>query len=587
MGNKRIILMVVISIEVVIIAACAIFLVYAGSDPAKVRRQSEMAQRCLLEEEYEQAIAVFQTIIEIDPRNAEAYLGLAEAYRETDDWERMIQTLEIGFEKTDSVDIQKLLDQYADKDIKADGDVLVDMVSKTDMGIKQDSGSLVETGEKGVAKIREGFMVQYNQITEIPEGYTGLYTLEDIKNMGNDMSGKYILMNDIDVQGDRLNLGNFAGVLQGNYHVLSNQTGSLFSEISGGSISDLALMNVDAEYAALARTMYRGYINNCFATGRIAGEGEAAGGLVGEIHLSFSDLSGNCNISSCYNTAEITGSREAGGIVGKVEISNGMDTGVDIMYCENYGQVSGGIGSVGGIIGTFDYIGRYDKSAYKGARKYMSYRILQCINYASVVAGESGYAGGIAGEISVGAWWDGQDVSFDIIESANYGDVVSSQYRRDGGICGRAAVSSNEYYNHCAKISIRDCLNVGGGAGENSSLDGGICGVMETDSGTISIERCLNIGGSSLAVTGRTTVVNYHEGLVTIEDCYCTDGETIWDGVMKLTKQEIKNPEHLNNFNFSSVWKIDEERGGYPRPLNFEEEMQLEMENMENVESEN
>ena len=32
---------------------------------------------------------------------------------------------------------------------------------------------------------------------EVPAGYTAVYTKEDLKNMQNDLSGKYILMNDI------------------------------------------------------------------------------------------------------------------------------------------------------------------------------------------------------------------------------------------------------------------------------------------------------------------------------------------------------------------------------------------------------
>ena len=33
----------------------------------------------------------------------------------------------------------------------------------------------------------------------IPEGYTPIYTIADLYGINNDMSGKYILMNDIDM----------------------------------------------------------------------------------------------------------------------------------------------------------------------------------------------------------------------------------------------------------------------------------------------------------------------------------------------------------------------------------------------------
>lgn len=35
------------------------------------------------------------------------------------------------------------------------------------------------------------------RLTEVPEGYTGVYTAEDLDNVRNDLNGKYILMNDI------------------------------------------------------------------------------------------------------------------------------------------------------------------------------------------------------------------------------------------------------------------------------------------------------------------------------------------------------------------------------------------------------
>lgn len=34
---------------------------------------------------------------------------------------------------------------------------------------------------------------------EVPEGYTGVYTIDDLYAIRNNLSGKYILMNDIDL----------------------------------------------------------------------------------------------------------------------------------------------------------------------------------------------------------------------------------------------------------------------------------------------------------------------------------------------------------------------------------------------------
>lgn len=424
---------------------------------------------------------------------------------------------------------------------------------------------------------RQGFMIPGTPSDTVPDGYIGIYTLEDLKKLSDNVSGNFILMNDIDVQEDSLKFGNFSGTFNGNFHSINNQKSPLFSAISGGDVSNLALTNVNVEYAALANAMYKGVISNCFVTGNISGEGNVAGGLVAEISLAFSDASGYCSIYYCYNMADIKASREAGGIIGKIEVSNPMDTTVYVEACENYGQISGNEG-IGGIIGSFDYIGKYEKGMYGVPVRYLGYDIYNCFNYASVRAVQTGYAGGIAGKISVSAWWEKQDVIFQIRQCANYGSIAASQYRNGGGICGKIAVGSAEYNNNCAQINIYDCFNAGGADKEISNPDGGICGSMETDSGKVDIERCLNIGECNKAIAPRPTVVNSNEGIVTVGNCYCTEGQTIWDGVEELTVEEMKSPDKLNGLDFSEmcIWKIDERMGGYPRPLYSEETRELE-----------
>ena len=67
------------------------------------------AQKYLVEMEYERAIAEFNKVIELDPMNADAYLGLAEAYEKSGDIEKAIETLEKGFELTGDERIEAAL----------------------------------------------------------------------------------------------------------------------------------------------------------------------------------------------------------------------------------------------------------------------------------------------------------------------------------------------------------------------------------------------------------------------------------------------------------------------------------------------
>lgn len=100
--------MFILGIEAIAIAGLVIFLFYINNDTVRVKRQLELAQHYLLEEEYEQAIAVFNTIIEIDSKNEDAYIGLAQAYAESGNLEDAVKTLEKGYKETNAKGIYEL-----------------------------------------------------------------------------------------------------------------------------------------------------------------------------------------------------------------------------------------------------------------------------------------------------------------------------------------------------------------------------------------------------------------------------------------------------------------------------------------------
>lgn len=112
MSIKKKTIVVIIGIEAVIIAVMITFLFYMNSDTVKVNRQLVLAQRYLLEEDYEHAIAAYEIVITIDPRNADAYLGLAETYAAADDLENAVKTLEKAAEQIDSDEILAMMENY-------------------------------------------------------------------------------------------------------------------------------------------------------------------------------------------------------------------------------------------------------------------------------------------------------------------------------------------------------------------------------------------------------------------------------------------------------------------------------------------
>ena len=70
MSLKNKILTGIIGLEVIFIAGILAFTCYIGSDAVQVTRQMELARQYLQNEEYEQAIAAFEKVIDIDPQNA-------------------------------------------------------------------------------------------------------------------------------------------------------------------------------------------------------------------------------------------------------------------------------------------------------------------------------------------------------------------------------------------------------------------------------------------------------------------------------------------------------------------------------------
>ena len=237
-----------------------------------------------------------------------------------------------------------------------------------------------------------GFIQQINRLSEqeaIAQGYTVIKTAQDLDNIRNDLDGKYILMNDIDLSGFDWNpIGEvdsngikqgFTGVLDGNGYTISNLTINRPDEdyvglfvcigdpntMSGGEVRNLGIEAADivANYCVggLAGGSV-GTITNCYVTGDVTGN-ENAGGLVGVnsgiITNSYAaavsvmgnpDASGGLvgynvgTISNSYASGSITGSTRVGGLVGD-------NYGGTITNCYADGNVNGDRFYIGGLAG--------------------------------------------------------------------------------------------------------------------------------------------------------------------------------------------------------------------------------------------
>ncbi len=107
----------------ILICAAVIFLTAAGiivlmfisknTDNKYISEKLELAQKYLLELDYSNAVLEFTDAIKIDPKNPDAYIGLAEAYIGTGDTDKAVSALKKGLSETEDERIEQLLEKYA------------------------------------------------------------------------------------------------------------------------------------------------------------------------------------------------------------------------------------------------------------------------------------------------------------------------------------------------------------------------------------------------------------------------------------------------------------------------------------------
>ena len=194
----------------------------------------------------------------------------------------------------------------------------------------------------------------------IPEGYTPIYTVSELYGIRNNLSGKYILMNDIDLteatsKGGSMDTGHgwtpidgFNGTFDGGGHRIKGMNiygnageycglfGSLYSDARVKRLG-LTDVNIDVSYNGYSSSYCGaiagryGRIEQCFVTGRITTEGYIlVGGICGYCYQTISD---------CYSNVEIKASGNAGGIVGEASSNTA------IKKCYNRGSINNGTGA--------------------------------------------------------------------------------------------------------------------------------------------------------------------------------------------------------------------------------------------------
>ena len=365
-----------------------------------------------------------------------------------------------------------------------------------------------------------GFICPVEQKSEVPDGYIGIYSYEDMvasfsvkedddRKAAAKHEEKYILMNDIYVPKTHVSFDTFYGILDGNGYAIHSIPRALFSKLCGATVENLGLFadihETEGGAATLARDCDSFYkkdignyiycnLDNCYLYGTIESGGGTGGFIggsaIGDVcavdfancyseasitvkskseyfnqSLSVGGLAGSCRgVINCYNKGNLTiysekGDPYVGGIASKADfIENSYNSG-DINV-----TATGGDCKVGGVVVDLGL-------PYVEANIYIGPEITNCYN--------SG---------NINAYATGKDRYGENYTASAAGIIVDAMDVTLGHDFGSYDYNDGQYvfYYAWAGASIVNCLN--NGLVNSSYMSAGIA--CEA-SGTI-IQNCIN-----------------------------------------------------------------------------------------------
>lgn len=352
--------------------------------------------------------------------------------------------------------------------------------------------------------------------TDILNGFSRIYTAKQLDEIRNELDGKFILMNDIDLSSfenwEPIGTSDepFTGVFDGDGYSINN----LKISVTPQSEYDVKKCGVglfgftdDAEIGNLDMNDVNIIINQPYEVGYPVG---AIVGSAKHSKISSCAVSGNIDVT-------LGGNIELGGILGE-GVSSNMNNVVS--YCINninlkvtgkndgFSLAVGYTTKVGGLVGASDG----------------NVNILSCINNGSISIYPINkvVVGGIA---SSDYGW--------VSNCGNNGDIFINGSATAGGILGESNYISECYNN--GKITVTD---------ETYSKVGGIAGystIEQTTDGTTSAQAAVNC---------------YY---INSFDCAISNVDnSSLVSVKPLSAENMKQQSSFNGFDFENVWTIND-----------------------------
>lgn len=363
-------------------------------------------------------------------------------------------------------------------------------------------------------------------LTEVPSGYIGIYTVDDLQNSSLNTDANYILMNNLDLS----SIDNWEGInnnstFDGNNYTISNLKSTVCGLfVDAKNIQNLSVIEVEItinkrQYDDIGSLACRAYnINNCNSSGTIT---------VSKIDHFFCNIGGmigatsecsikNCNCSVNINHTDPSYENNIGGILGECRYARSLS----IENCKFSGTIYAENAVVGGIVGK-----SYDEK---------------------VKISNTSNTGNLKCDYSV---------------ESQYGDNMCI-----GGIVGLKARDFNE-------ATFENCFNIGTISG-NIDADfnkkssnykyyfGGVIGKCDSD---LNIHNCYNSKiidiKNNIAHIGGITGNEYPDGLYITNCAYLkndsygiTSTKAMFENCKPMTENEMKD---INNYPFDNIneWK--------------------------------
>ena len=296
--------------------------------------------------------------------------------------------------------------------------------------------------------------------TDIPTGYTPIYTAQDLDNIRINLTGYYYLMNDIDLAswGNWEPIGTygepFQGILLGNGHAIQNLSikndDLLYAGLFG--LSAGVAMNLLLENATIQ-------INNS-SIGNDSMRDVYVGGIAGYGYVIQCGVKGNYDVSS-IEPAQII----VGGLVGGGDVSQSYFSGtIAVNNPSGYGCLGGivGGGKVNDCYSRGSLTGNYGFSGFCGGIFGRAGEAKNCFSICQVSVTESiypniptyasyaNYTGGIAGAVFV--FTDDYMLQncyyLNDVASAAYGYEYGYTYLRKNNVLSLTAAQMKQQTNY-------------------------------------------------------------------------------------------------------------------------------------------